>query len=168
MIFNVFKRLWLRKQTGILMQKERTGVIKKPQSMIVVYDADQEKSLDFIEQWRSYLDIERVQWLGFSKNDKKDFTIDNQCVTLKNIKWFGGLKTEEIQEFFQPDYDLQINFFDTVSPLNSYIATAINASLKVGLPEQHEAFYDLAIDASLEQKIIFIQELKKYLNIIIK
>ncbi len=168
MIFDFIKNMWLRKQVKKLLMKPRVGNNQKPKSLVVFYDADVVSSTDFIKNWAQGLGIENVSFAGFTANVKREYNDEYRLVNLKMIKAWGGVKEGPLKQILDQKFDLQINYFITSTPLLSYAAAAAQAAIKVGLPQQEQEYYDLAIAVSLDQKDVFFTELKKYLNIITK
>ena len=168
MIFDVLKRRWLRKQLEKLAGQHRSGTASKPSSMIVLYDADVEKSTLFMEGWQRELGINDCKLLGCTADTKRLPVNGDQLVSMKSIQWAGGIADPEFKKVLDKSYDLQINLFENADDLRSYIAMALNSKIKAGLASQPEDHYDLAIDVRHNQKDLFIKELNKYLNIITK
>ncbi|WP_194852093.1 DUF6913 domain-containing protein [Nonlabens antarcticus] len=166
MIFNVLKSRWLRKQQDKLQKGTRDRKPTTPSSMVVLYNADAEKSILFLEKWAQDLGVKRLVTLGFTRDDKAVSTADSIMINSKTIKWSGGIADDSLSKVLTMQFDLQVNYFDEKDDLHHYLAMAINANFKVGIPRQSEEIYDLAIEVRLEQKETFIKELKKYLNII--
>jgi len=168
MIFNVFKSRWLRKQQEKLRKETRERPPGKRSSMVVLYDVELEKSTLFLEQWSKALGFKKLTVLGFTEDGKAVSTASRVMLNSKTIKWSGGIADPFLEDVLKSNYDLQINFFNPKEDLHNFVALALKATIKVGLPSQEQELYDLAIDVNMEQKDLFITELKKYLNIITK
>jgi hypothetical protein len=166
MIFDVLKSRWLRKEQDKIRKESRDRNPSIPSSMVLLYNADAEKSTIFIEQWAKELGIEKVTVLGFTKDSKAVSSADHIVLNCKTIKWTGGIADAHLTNVLDTKFDLQVNYFKEVGELHSYVALALRADFKVGFPSQATEQYDLAIDVPLDQKELFITELKKYLNII--
>ncbi|KQC33235.1 hypothetical protein AAU57_07835 [Nonlabens sp. YIK11] len=168
MIFDVLKRRWLRKQQEKLSGQRRSSITSKPLSMVVLYDADAEKSTLFMEQWSRELGIQDYQMVGVTVDTKKQPVQDQLLVSMKSIQWAGGLADPALKELLDRHFDLQINLFEKRDDLKSYVAMALHSGITAGLASLPEDHYDLAIDVKPSQKELFIKELNKYLNIITK
>ena len=168
MIFDVLKKRWLRKQQEKLSARRRNGTSSKLSSMIIIYDADVEKSTLFVEQWSRELGIEKYTVVGCTADHKKQAVNDQLLISMKSIKWSGGIADPVLKQLLEASYDLQINLFENKDDLKSYMALALDAKIKAGLASQPEDHYDIAVDVKPSQKELFIKELSKYLNIITK
>jgi hypothetical protein len=168
MIFDVLKSRWLRKEQDKIRKESRDRKPTRPSSMVVLYNANAEKSTLFIQQWAKELGIEKVTVLGFTKDSKAVSSAEHIVLNSKTIKCLGGIADEHLKSVLDSKFDLQVNYYKEVDELHSYVALALRADFKVGFPSHASEQYDLAIDVSLDQKELFLTELKKYLNIIIQ
>jgi len=168
MIFDVLKNRWLRKQQEIYRGRQRDRQQSAPESMVVIYNADAEKSLEFADQWSKDLKIKDLTLIGFTTDKKAVSSDKNILLTPASLKWTGGIADDFLKKALETNFDLQINFYRTASDIPSFVAMALRSGFKVGFPSQDEEQYDLAIDVPLEKKDLFFTELKRYLNIIIK
>ncbi|BAO55878.1 DUF6913 domain-containing protein [Nonlabens marinus] len=166
MIFDVLKSRWLRKEQDKIRKENRLRNASKPSSMVVLYNADAEKSTLFIEQWAKALGIEEVTLVGMTKDAQATSSANHIYLHSKSLKWSGGIADIHLENLLKSKVDLQINYFKEAEALIYYVALALRVDFKVGFPTQDVELYDLAIDTSLDQKELFIAELKKYLNII--
>lgn len=166
MIFDVLKSRWLRNEQDKIRKENRQRSAVKPSSMIVLYNADTEKSPTFMEDWAQDLGIQDIRLIGFTKNTQAVSNDERVFLNTRSIKRTGGIADPHLANLLDSKFDLQINYFIKSNELQSYVALAIQAGFKVGLPSQRMELYDLAIDVSLDQKELFQTELKKYLNII--
>lgn len=168
MIFDVLKKRWLRKQQVKLSKESRRSSATKPLSMVVLYDADLEKSTLFMERWARELGIKKYESIGFKRVIDKEADQQQNFFNLKSLKWVGGIADPRLHKILNTKYDLQINFIDQLEDLPSYVALKLPSGIKAGLPSQSVDHYDIAIGVQRTQKELFIKELNKYLNIITK
>ncbi len=166
MIFDVLKSRWLRKEQDKIRKENRQRRASKPSSMVVLYDADKQKSTLFVEEWAKSLGIQKVTLVRMTKDASAISSPENIVLHSKSIKWAGGIADSHLENLLKSKFDLQINYFKEAETLASFVALALRADFKVGFPTQAAELYDLAIDTSLDQNELFLSELKKYLNII--
>ena len=166
MIFDVLKMRWLRKQQEIYRGRQRNRQPSAAESMVVLYDADANTSVDFFDQWSKDLKIKELILIGFTTDKKAVSTEKKIMLSPASLKWTGGIADEYLKKVLDANFDLQVNFYKTATEIPSFVAMALRSGFKVGFPSQDEEQYDLAIDASLEQKDLFFTELQRYLKII--
>ena len=168
MIFNRIKRRWLRKELRKIQNEQERPVIKWPQSLIVLYDAQQVTDLNFFYKWAQDLNIKKdaVTLVAYVADKKKSTIKEAHLIDRRLIKWSGGITDIEIKEMIKKKYDLQVNFFNDQNDFLEYISLALPSAFKVAYGSDKESLFDLSISVSLNDYNGFIQELKKYLKIL--
>ncbi|MGJ8684137.1 MAG: DUF6913 domain-containing protein [Nonlabens sp.] len=168
MIFNGIKRRWLRKELVKLQNEQQRPSIKWPQSLVVLFDAQETKNFEPFYKWAQEIGIkkESVTLIAYV-NDKKKSTIKGaHLIDRKLIKWSGGITDLETKKLIEQSFDLQVNHFKTQNDLLEYLSLALPSSLKAAYGNGEQTSFDLAIGVKLNDYNGFIQELKKYLKIL--
>ncbi|AZQ44014.1 DUF6913 domain-containing protein [Nonlabens ponticola] len=166
MIFDVLKHRWLRLEEQKIKQMGRDRSISSMDSAIVLYNTDEVPDLTVLKSWKELLTLKELTPVGFT-SDKKAVARPNEVLLDEGaIKWSGGLASDDLKELLSKKFDLQINFLNHTTIMQSYVLHALHSKLKVGFPTQEESHYDIAIDVGMKDVDTFTRELKKYLTII--
>jgi hypothetical protein len=167
MIFDVLKQQWLRKECIRLGNSSRDQQRYWPESLVVVFNADQFDDLEVFKKWCGKLDISsnKMTLLGYTKNVKKKYLEGATLFDPSAIKWKGGVKDDHLSELLNSKYDLQINYYEVSSQIKKFITMRLNSSIKVGYATHEEITYDLAVNVPLTNQELFISEIAKYLKI---
>lgn len=171
MIFNGIKRRWLRKELAKLQNEQERPSLKWPKSLVVIYDGQQPTDVAPFYEWAQALGIkkEAVLLIAYVHDKKKSTISHSHLVDRKLIKWSGGITDAETKKIIDVFYDLQINYYENQNDLLEYMSLAMRSGLKVayGNETAQESLYDLAISVPLKDHQAFINELQKYLKILI-
>jgi hypothetical protein len=167
MIFDVLKQQWLRKEYIRLDNTSRHHHKYWPESLVIVFNADQFDDLEVFKKWCSRLDISsnKMTLLGYTKNVKNKYLDGATLFDPSAIKWKGGLKDDYLSELLNSKYDLQINYYEVSSQIKKFITMKLNSGIKVGYAAHEEITYDLAVNVPLTDQELFISEIAKYLKI---
>ncbi len=83
-----------------------------------------------------------------------------------DLTWSGKIKNPDVKDLLKKPFDLLISFTGKDTKTANYIASAIDAGLKVNRREEAASGFDLTIATGFEEVDVFITELKKYLKIL--
>ena len=86
----------------------------------------------------------------------------------KDFSWNGTLKSKEVNNFLDTDFDMLIDYTKAHNIYNKYFATKSKAKFKVGYANIDDRLYDLMIAVENEEINQFNNELVKYLKILKK
>lgn len=106
--------------------------------------------------------------LLYKNKFKKDETINFPFFSKKDLSWLGKIKKIDANNFIEKEFDLLISFYED-SKLPLLVTThQSNAKFKVGFSSIDYKINDLMIDTNLENNVVFIEEVFKYLKILNK
>lgn len=97
---------------------------------------------------------------------KQSDLIEDNTFSVKDLNWFGKLKSASVKECLDQEFDVCINLVS--NELGLLISLESNAKFRVGVDEQFANFYDLTIALESGDLNIFVDELKRYLEILNK
>ena len=111
---------------------------------------------------------EDFQILFCYSSKPKTLSLESLVFTPADIGWKGNFKSPEIREFAETKFDLLISFTRFENQPAKLMAAASDAAFKVNRKEEDSLVFDMTILTGFENAGIFVEELKKYLNIINK
>ncbi|CAM1333474.1 DUF6913 domain-containing protein [Tenacibaculum aestuariivivum] len=110
---------------------------------------------------------EDITILIYRAFDKKQ-AIATKFFTEKEFGFKASLKSDNLKDFVQKEYDLFINYTKTPNLYTNTITLLSQAGLKTGFAGIDDRLYDLiVVDKSLNEEVLN-QEVKKYLTILNK
>lgn len=113
------------------------------------------------------LNSNQLSTIVFKENKGKE--IEGAFFTEKDIDWRGVFKKEsEVKSFLAQDFDLLINYFSRDNLALLLVAASAEAKLKAGFSHQEKRLNDMEILVQEEEPSLFVKEIKKYTDIIIK
>ncbi len=107
-----------------------------------------------------------IKIFTFVKTIPKDQSERADIFSDKQIGWKATLKTADLKAFKNTEFDMLINYYvDDHLPLKT-LGVLSKAVFKIGMNKTHVLWNDLIIETTIGQESIFIEELKKYLQIL--
>ncbi|QJP35825.1 hypothetical protein F0365_16150 [Nonlabens sp. Ci31] len=168
MIFDILKQRWLRKEFYKLEHRSRDRQSHWPQSLVIVFDANNCTDVELFEKWCTGLQIplKNLTLLGYTSDVRKKTLEGAMLFDDGAVKWFGGLKEGPLSELLTAHYDLQINYYEHPGQITTFVSRKLDANFKVGYATHEENTYDLAVNVPLTKQELFISEIAKYLKIL--
>ena len=169
MVFNTYKRRWMRKELGNSAPFVSNG-FKWPKTMLVITDTVDKREVDTYYEWAKKLGIQsqELQVITKVKDAKNQEVSRAHVVDEKLIKWNGGISNRAIEELLNATTDLQVNVCQKEDALVRFMDQKSAAQLKVNLGNGKKEYHDLDIRVNDTENDVFINELDKYLKIICK
>ncbi len=170
MIFKGLKERVLKKKLDKLVSlKEETSAstLKKIQSVGILTTDEMSSKIDLQNTVASILGVKNVKIYSlrdFNKNDEVSY----KHFTEKDINWRGNYVQTNIKSFLDEPLDLLIGYFNNS---NMYLETAVlksKADFKVGFSNVNSKLYHVEITSEINHYKSFIEELRKYLQILKK
>lgn len=100
---------------------------------------------------------------------KSKITADQKNKDVFNITSLGRKgqpKFIGLSEFFIPEYDVLINYYQEPNAILEMVSATVKARLKVGISETQTQLNDLVIKVPVQQESTLLKELIKYLDIL--
>ncbi len=80
----------------------------------------------------------------------------------KHLNWFGNPNMVQVQDFIQKDFDILIDFnYRYNAPIKAILAQS-NAKFIIGREKKNSALYDLFIDKSPNDNLLYLKEIYTY------
>lgn len=104
-----------------------------------------------IYSFRKYNKENESSYKHFSEND---------------FDWKGNVLDTSLEAFLDTEFDLLITVFDQKNLYLEYVTLLSKATFKVGYAELNQALFDLEIQSSISDIPSYLDEVKKYLQIL--
>ncbi|GGD16610.1 DUF6913 domain-containing protein [Flavobacterium orientale] len=111
---------------------------------------------------------QNIKVLSFKNSYKKKEEIQYPHFSKKDISWIGSVENKIVKEFKQEPFDLLISYYDQKKAPLVVVSNNSKAKFKVGFSNIDKRLFHLMIDTPMENYVVFIDELEKYLKILNK
>ena len=148
--------------------------IDEARSIAIIYNVTDEKRFGIIKKVSKQLSNENRQVMILGYIDSK--SIPNYCVAAnagyyfnrKSVNWYGGPKTDYLEQFVQKPFDLLIDFTTEDFIITKYIAGLSNSKFKAGsFSNFHQKYLDMMIERSPETSFeAYVDHTLHYLKIL--
>lgn len=109
-------------------------------------------------------DIRICSFTTPDKNQEKS----PECFSESDLNWRGDVKEPSLSLFRDESFDLLICLYSMPHTILDFIACTSKASFKVGLAAKNAKFFDLEVHLETNEVQGFLDEMKKYLQILQK
>jgi len=168
MIFEILKRRWVKRQINKTINNRCISYSGNLHKVLLICRTDEVNPEEIACGIAKGLDIKRsnVTLIKYDHEKKSQQDPADTVLNKKSIKWLGGVENAVLVEQLSKNYDLQINYYKKDRLELDYVAGFATSGIKVGLNNETNLYNDLTIDLKKDQINAFVNELKKYLNII--
>ena len=123
---------------------------------------------DILQYVQDVLNISRnvhiYSYRKFDKTDKESY----KYFTEKDMDWQGAVTDASLNVFLETPFDLLIGFFDTRQLYLEFATLKSKATFKVGFSGVNDKLFDLVIVEKSGNPLIFMNEIRKYLELLKK
>ncbi|MBC5842718.1 hypothetical protein H8R23_14995 [Flavobacterium sp. F-380] len=133
----------------------------------------EESSLEIVEQL-----IKRFREQGIANQDivvivyrdkvKKGSAVSYPLFSARDLNWNATFSSTNVNDFIVTDFDLLISYYDVEKAGLLLLTNQSNAKFKVGLASVDKRLNDLIINTTVDNHVVFTQEIVKYLKILNK
>jgi hypothetical protein len=102
-----------------------------------------------------------VYYEKINNSETQNFT----SFSKSQLSWNGRIKGEEINNFISQKFDLLISYYDVENAILLNVTHNSNADFKVGFSNIDNRFNHFMITTTIENYVIFVNELFKYLKL---
>ena len=159
----------IKRKTNALIKAlaKRQIVVKPVQKVAILNNPQSNLNFENLKYVQKALNLSSSQFDIFTFKEKNDHYNELRGIVAdKNVfSTLGKIKTPEIVEFLDKNYDLLLDFTGMSSLYERYFSLAIKASFRVGYIDEEE-LYDLMLDIPKKNVKLFAEETAKYLKII--
>jgi len=142
----------------------------------IVYNIGDIKEVEMVRKYITHLREmgKKVRSIGYvpSKEMPGNVTtsIDQQCITLKNVNWYFKPAIGFIGSFVEEEFDVLLDLNISASLPLVFIAALSKAKCKVGrYSEKYLSIYDVMIEADEEKTLkYFLQNVDTYMEMLNK
>ncbi len=167
-MFDIKENSIKRKTNALIKALSKRQLVAYPVQKVVILNNPQ-SNLNFenLKYVQRALNLSSSQFEIFTFKEKNDHYNELRGIVAdKNVfSTFGKIKTPEILEFLNKDYDLLLDFTGLSNLYEKYLSLSIKASFRVGYINEEE-LYDLMLDIPKKNVNLFADETAKYLKII--
>jgi len=157
-----------RKINALIKALSKRQIVVKPVQKVAILNNPQ-SNLNFenLKYVQKALNLSSSQFDIFTFKEKNDHYNELRGIVAdKNVfSTLGKIKTPEIVEFLDKNYDLLLDFTGMSNLYEKYFSLAIKASFRVGYIDEEE-LYDLMLNIPKKNVKLFAEETAKYLKII--
>ncbi|HET8886965.1 MAG TPA: hypothetical protein VFM70_11510 [Salinimicrobium sp.] len=147
-------------------KRQQVFPLESIKSVGVIVNMDVFSQAEAFLKLQKELDVENLKIVAFSDSKKPNQEAQFLQVSPKNIGIGGSIKSAEIKNFLEQEFDLLLGYNNKGNlSFNLLIATS-KANFKVGIDVENEQFYDLIIKTDIQDVEGFSKELIKYLRIL--
>ncbi|MDO4229311.1 MAG: hypothetical protein Q4C98_05810 [Capnocytophaga sp.] len=159
------------------IQKNLKGLEKyatKPNGSIskvgCIIDMDIIKDIDPLLELVKYYNLRPENYIFLGYKHKSEETHANGVPFLidKEINWQGKVRNYHADRLAEQEYDLLINYFNQPKLPLLLLSSSIKAKLRIGFEGIEGVYNDIIIGCKLEEEAIFITEVKKVLETILR
>ena len=171
MILKALKEKSIKKKINFSLQNRRlSNSNTKLETLGVIINADEINNLETLRPIYEALGVRenKLKIITFIEPKKQQNLSWNACYSSKNFSWNGTLNNPEIQSFLNTEFDVLISYYSQDILELKYATATSKAKFKVGVFQKDKRINDLIIKTELKAIDIFVNELKKYLNILNK
>ena len=164
------KRVFVNKRfQKLLLEKEanRTVSHQKIKTVGVISSEEISKWIDISKEIKSIFDIDDVKVYSFKPASQKTEQ-KAHFFSEKSFGWQAQVKDAKLKAFLNEPFDLLIGYFNKNSLYTELAVLQSNASFKAGISKVNQHLYDLEIAEFPKNIDRFLEELKKYLQILQK
>jgi len=159
----------IRKKIGQLkkINTDHEIVIKPIKKVVILNNPQSNLTFEMFNFLHKTLGINSLDFDIITFKEKNDHYNELRGIVASNniFNSFGKIKSLEIQEFIEKDYDLLLDFTGTKNIYEKYLSLLLKANFKVGYYTE-EGLYDLMLNILIGDVKNFINETKKYLQIL--
>ncbi|MGB5981131.1 MAG: hypothetical protein WBG46_03205 [Nonlabens sp.] len=168
MIFEILKRRWVKRQINKTINNRCISYSGNLNNVLLLCRIDEVDPEEIAMEIAKGLGIKRSDVTLVKYDHEKKTQEDPAAIILnkKSIKWLGGVENTALMEQLSKDYDLQINYYEKNRFELDLAAGSATSGIKVGLNNEINLYNDVTIDLKRDQVNSFVNELKKYLNVI--
>lgn len=167
----LFNRL-LRQTLAAQKRKRKIHTLKSANTIGILFDATEEKDRRDVLEFAHNLEEghrKRVKLLGFV--DTKKHVVGQTLFpqfTQKDLRWNGKPEGDAVQHFLAEKYDLLLCLNPTEANSVAWVAAAVTAFTKIGMPTATPHDFDIMLEAPREKGIpFFLHQLDLYLDKIV-
>ncbi len=148
-------------------EKSKKVVPDKLNTIGIIADLSLWKAFDFVKDLETRLKLSgnkfRVVLVSSGYEDQGDFNYP--VFSEKDLGMFGKIKTADIKDFTEINFDLLINYSGVGNYLAEVLLLKSQAKLKAGFFNEKADLYDISIKTGDNKIVVFNEELGKYLKI---
>lgn len=164
------KRIFVnRRFQKLVLEKEANRTISehKIKTIGVISSEDISKWIDISKEIKNVFEVDEVRVFSFKPASQKT-TQKFHFFSEKSFGWQGQVKDTKLKEFLNEPFDLLIGYFNKNSLYTELAVLQSNARFKAGISKVNQQLYDLEIAEYPKNIGRFLEELKKYLQILQK
>lgn len=164
------KRVFVNKRfQKLLEEKEANRKVsnQKIKTIGVISSEEISKWMDISKEIKTIFNVEDVNVFSFKSTSQKTVQKAN-FFSEKSFGWKGQVKDAKLKAFLNEPFDLLIGYFNKNSLYTELAVLQSNASFKAGISKVNQQLYDLEIAEYPKNVDRFLEELKKYLQILQK
>ena len=109
-----------------------------------------------------------IKIVSFTKNKPPKTDFLNHPFYIYDFGWNGNINNPHLNEVINSHFDMLINLSEANYTLLNLITLKSKANFKVGISKKQSRLFNFVINIKLKELSLFIQELKKYLQILKK
>jgi nitrogenase subunit NifH len=110
----------------------------------------------------------QIDFIVFREKIKKTEVFNYPVFSMKDINWNASFEKNEIKQFVDKNFDLLISYYDVEKPALVLLTHNSKANFKVGFANVDNRLYHFMIQSDTKNKVVFTEELFKYLKILKK
>ncbi len=110
----------------------------------------------------------QIDFIAFRETIKKTEVFNYPVFSMKDINWNASFEKEEVKQFVNKKFDLLISYYDVEKPALVLLTHNSKANFKVGFANIDNRLHHFMIQSDTQNKVVFTEELFKYLKILKK
>ena len=167
---------FLKKESAGIERAKAIMNLKDAKTVGILYDASNINDTDLVKKYIAYLrdSGKKVKSIGYLAVKELPNTIqislDQQCLTLKEVNWYYKPAISFIGNFVKEEYDLLLDLNISRQLPLTYIAALSKAKCKVGrFTNKYMNLYDVMIEVDKEKTMkYFLQNVDIYMEMLNK
>jgi hypothetical protein len=167
---------FLKKESAGIERAKAIMNLKDAKTVGILYDASNINDTDLVKKYIAYLrdSGKKVKSIGYLAVKELPNTIqislDQQCLTLKEVNWYYKPAIGFIGNFVKEEYDLLLDLNISRQLPITYIAALSKAKCKVGrFTNKYMNLYDVMIEVDKEKTMkYFLQNVDIYMEMLNK
>ncbi len=167
---------FLKKESAGIERAKAIMNLKDAKTVGILYDASNINDTDLVKKYIAYLrdSGKKVKSIGYLAVKELPNTIqislDQQCLTLKEVNWYYKPAIGFIGNFVKEEYDLLLDLNISRQLPLTYIAALSKAKCKVGrFTNKYMNLYDVMIEVDKEKTMkYFLQNVDIYMEMLNK
>ncbi|MFK8297719.1 DUF6913 domain-containing protein [Capnocytophaga cynodegmi] len=135
-----------------------------------IIDMDVVKDVEPLLELVKYYNLrpENYIFLGYKQKSEETHTNGLPFLIDKEINWQGKVRNYHADRLSEQEYDILINYFKNPKLPLLLLSSSIKAKLRIGFEGIGDEYNDIIINCKLEEKAVFVTEVKKVLSTMLK